>query len=122
MGSRRGCAAPTAPSSESHATFIAGCDGAHSKVREVMKSGFPGGTYGQVFYVADVEGDGAAFNGDLNVDLEDSDFLAIFPLADNGRIRLIGAIRPDEGKNLDRLTFEDISDRATKSLRLQSAN
>ncbi|MGZ6009842.1 MAG: FAD-dependent monooxygenase [Rhizomicrobium sp.] len=102
-----------------HAQFIAGCDGAHSKVREVMKSGFPGGTYGQVFYVADVDGDGPAFNGDLNVDLEDSDFLAIFPLADKGRIRLIGAIRPDEGKDLDRLAFDDISDRAAKALRLR---
>jgi 2-polyprenyl-6-methoxyphenol hydroxylase-like FAD-dependent oxidoreductase len=102
-----------------HARFIAGCDGAHSKVREVLKSGFPGGTYPQVFYVADVDGDGPAFNGDLNVDLEDADFLAIFPLADKGRIRLIGAIGPNEGKNLDQLTFEDISDRAVKSLRLQ---
>ncbi len=101
------------------ARFIAGCDGAHSKIREVMKSGFPGGTYGEVFYVADIDGEGPAFNGDLNVDLEDSDFLAIFPLADKGRIRLIGAIRPDEGKDLDRLTFEDIRDRAAKSLRLQ---
>jgi 2-polyprenyl-6-methoxyphenol hydroxylase-like FAD-dependent oxidoreductase len=102
-----------------HARFIAGCDGAHSKVRQVMKSGFPGGTYGQVFYVADVDGDGPAFNGDLNVDLEDSDFLAIFPLADKGRIRLMGAIRPDEGKDLATLTFENVSDRAVKSLRLQ---
>jgi hypothetical protein len=84
-----------------------------------MKSEFPGGTYGQVFYVADVDGDGAAFNADLNVDLEDADFFAIFPLADEGRIRLIGAIRPDEGKDLSKLTFEDISDRAAKSLRLQ---
>jgi 2-polyprenyl-6-methoxyphenol hydroxylase-like FAD-dependent oxidoreductase len=40
------------------AQFVAGCDGAHSKVRDVMKSGFPGGTYAQVFYVADVDGDG----------------------------------------------------------------
>ena len=101
------------------AKFIAGCDGAHSKVREVMKSDFPGGSYPQVFYVADVDGEGPAFNGDLNVELEDSDFLAIFPLADKGRIRLIGAIRPDEGKDLDKLSFDDISDRAARSLRLK---
>ena len=100
------------------AKFIAGCDGAHSKVREVMKSGFPGGTYPQVFYVADVEGDGLAFNGELNVDLEQSDFLAIFPLADKGRIRLIGAIRPDEKKDLDMLKFDDVSDRAAQALQL----
>ncbi len=40
------------------ATFVAGCDGAHSKVREVMGAGYPGGTYPQVFYVADVAGRG----------------------------------------------------------------
>jgi 2-polyprenyl-6-methoxyphenol hydroxylase-like FAD-dependent oxidoreductase len=110
---------PDGSESRTTAKFITGCDGAHSKVREVMRSGFPGGTYPQVFYVADVEGDGPAFNGDLNVELDESDFLAVFPLADRGRIRLIGALRPNQGKNLDKLTFDDISDRAAQSLRLE---
>jgi 2-polyprenyl-6-methoxyphenol hydroxylase-like FAD-dependent oxidoreductase len=105
--------------SRATAQFVAGCDGAHSTVRNVMKSGFPGGTYEQVFYVADVEGTGVAFNGDLNVDLEESDFLAIFPLADKGRVRLIGAVRPAEGKTLDRLTFDDVSDHAARALGLK---
>ncbi len=105
--------------SRATAQFVAGCDGAHSTVRNVMKSEFPGGTYPQVFYVADIEGTGPAFNGDLNVDLEESDFLAIFPLADKGRIRLIGAIRPGEGKNLDQLTFDDVSDHAARALGLK---
>jgi 2-polyprenyl-6-methoxyphenol hydroxylase-like FAD-dependent oxidoreductase len=101
------------------AAFIAGCDGAHSKVREIMGAGYPGGTYPQVFYVADVAGDGPAFNGDLNVELDESDFLAVFPLADRDRIRLIGAIRQGEMQDLDRLTFSDISDRATRLLKLK---
>lgn len=109
---------PSGEETEVRADFIAGCDGARSKVREAMRTGFPGGTYQQMFYVADVAGKGSAFNGDLNVDLDQSDFLAIFPLADAGRIRLIGAIRPDEGKDVDKLTFDDIKDRAIRSLRL----
>ena len=36
------------------ADYIAGCDGAHSTVREVLGAGFPGGTYAHLFYVADV--------------------------------------------------------------------
>ena len=40
------------------AAYIAGCDGAHSRVREVLGIGFPGGTYEQLFYVADVEARG----------------------------------------------------------------
>ena len=36
------------------AAFIAGCDGAHSAVRQALAIGFPGGTYEHLFYVADV--------------------------------------------------------------------
>ena len=103
------------------AQFIAGCDGAHSTVRKIMQSGFPGGGYPQLFYVADVEGDGPAFNGDLNVELDESDFLAVFPLAHRGRIRLIGSITPSETQNPDTLTFDSISARAIQSLRLKIA-
>src|SRR6185369_8636306 len=35
------------------AAYIAGCDGAHSTVREALGIGFPGGTYAHLFYVAD---------------------------------------------------------------------
>jgi 2-polyprenyl-6-methoxyphenol hydroxylase-like FAD-dependent oxidoreductase len=101
------------------AVFIAGCDGAHSTVRTCMGTGFQGGTYPQVFYVADVAGEGRAFNGDLNVELDETDFLAIFPLADKGRVRLIGAIRPGEGRDLEKLTFDDIRDFALQSLQLE---
>ena len=110
---------PDGAESTANADFIAGCDGARSVVRETMGTGFPGGTYPQVFYVADVAGEGPPFNGDLNIDLDESDFLAIFPLADKGRVRLIGAIKSDHGKDLDKLTFDDISDRATQKLHLK---
>ena len=38
--------------------YLAGCDGAHSTVREGLGIGFPGGTYTRVFYVADVSAAG----------------------------------------------------------------
>ena len=101
------------------AAFIAGCDGARSKVRQIMDSGFPGGTYPQVLYVADVTGSGAAFNGDLNIDLDTSDFLAIFPMAHAGRVRMIGSVRQDHGQDLGTLTFDDISGRAVQTLGLK---
>src|ERR1700680_2075246 len=41
------------------ANYIAGCDGARSIVRETIGTGFPGGTYRQIVYVADVEATGA---------------------------------------------------------------
>jgi len=62
------------------AAFVAGCDGAHSTVREILGVGFPGGTYEHLFYVADVEASGAVMDGELHVALDDGDFLAVFPM------------------------------------------
>jgi len=69
------------------AAYIAGCDGAHSTVRETLKIGFPGGTYAHLFYVADVEARGAAINGEVHVGLDTTDFLAVFPMKDEGHVR-----------------------------------
>jgi 2-polyprenyl-6-methoxyphenol hydroxylase-like FAD-dependent oxidoreductase len=41
------------------ASYIAGCDGGRSTVREALGIGFPGGVYNHLFYVADVEASGA---------------------------------------------------------------
>src|SRR5215813_3270563 len=56
------------------ASWIAGCDGAHSKVREALKIGFAGGTYEHIFYVADTEVTGSLMNGEIHVGLDKSDF------------------------------------------------
>ena len=97
------------------ARYLAGCDGARSKVRETIGTGFPGGTYPQIFYVADIEATGPALNGELHIDLDEADFLAIFPLAGNGRARLIGAVR---SVNTETLTFADVSDRAINHMKV----
>jgi 2-polyprenyl-6-methoxyphenol hydroxylase-like FAD-dependent oxidoreductase len=100
------------------ASYLAGCDGARSIVREALAIGFPGGTYSHIFYVADAEGSGVAANGEIHVDLERSDFLAVFPLKGTGRIRLVGTVteRPDNSHG--DLTFEDVRGRAIGNLHL----
>lgn len=100
------------------AAYIAGCDGARSIVRQTMGTGFAGGTYQQVFYVADAEAEGASVNGDVNVDLDESDFLAIFPLKGKGRVRLIGTVRDERAKHAETLTFQDVSGRAIEHLKI----
>src|SRR5580704_1719792 len=97
------------------AAFIAGCDGTHSIVREALKVGFPGGTYSHIFYVADVEASGRAMNGELNVGLDEADFLAIFPLKGAGRARFIGTVKR-EGEVRHDLTFDDVSPRLINRL------
>jgi len=100
------------------ANYIAGCDGARSTVRETIGTGFPGGTYRHLFYVADVEAAGRALDGELHVDLDEADFLAVFPLAGNGRARLIGTVRDERADDADKLKFNDVSDRTIDHLKV----
>jgi 2-polyprenyl-6-methoxyphenol hydroxylase-like FAD-dependent oxidoreductase len=99
--------------------YLAGCDGARSRVREVLGAGFPGGTYAHLFYVADVEAAGLPMNGELHVDLDDADFLAVFPLQQTGRARLIGTVRDDAAKDHEHLKFEDVQGRAIRNFRIE---
>lgn len=101
------------------AAYIAGCDGARSLVRETMGTGFPGGTYRQIFYVADVQAHGAPLNGELHLDLDEADFLAVFPLAGAGRGRLIGTVRDHRANEPEKLQFEGVSNRAIQHLKVR---
>jgi 2-polyprenyl-6-methoxyphenol hydroxylase-like FAD-dependent oxidoreductase len=103
------------------AAFIAGCDGAHSSVRETLRIGFPGGTYDHLFYVADVEASGAAMNGEIHVGLDRSDFLAVFPMKTEGRARLVGTVQEDAGHESDNLSWSDVSRRVIAWMDIQVA-
>jgi 2-polyprenyl-6-methoxyphenol hydroxylase-like FAD-dependent oxidoreductase len=104
------------------AAYLAGCDGAHSTVRETLATGFPGGTYSGLFYVADVDAAGPAADGDIHVDLEEADFLAVFPLKGTGRLRLIGPVSWEVDREHRELTFADVGKRAVGNLKLAIAN
>ncbi|MEK1855459.1 MAG: FAD-dependent monooxygenase, partial [Phyllobacterium sp.] len=84
-----------------------------------LGTGFPGGTYQQVFYVADVDAVGPALDGELHVDLDEADFLAVFPLKGKGRARLIGTVRGERAAYSESLKFEDVSDRAIRHMKVQ---
>jgi 2-polyprenyl-6-methoxyphenol hydroxylase-like FAD-dependent oxidoreductase len=110
---------PEGREEDCEATYIAGCDGARSSVRETLGTGYPGGTYRQIFYVADVEAAGPAVNGELHADLDEADFLAVFPLAGEGRARLIGTVRDERADRAETLKFEDVSSRAIEHLKVE---
>ena len=101
------------------AAYLAGCDGASSAVREQLGIGFPGGTYSGLFYVADVEAAGPVTDEDLHVDLEDADFVLVFPLKGKGRVRLVGNVRGSPDGEHRELRFEDVRGRAIEHLRLE---
>ena len=100
------------------AAYLAGCDGAHSAVRQALRIGFPGGTYNHLFYVADVDARGAVMNGELHGALDTTDFLIVFPLKDDGRARLVGTLRTDAEHQHDDLEWKDVSQRVIEWMRI----
>ncbi|MCG1010725.1 FAD-dependent monooxygenase [Salinicoccus sp. ID82-1] len=72
--------------------YICGCDGAHSTVRKQLDIGFPGGTYSQMFFVADVVNE-KPFKG-FSAGFRGSDFKLALNIRTTGNVRLIGII-PD---------------------------
>lgn len=96
------------------AAYLAGCDGARSLVRESIAAAFPGGTYEKVFFVADADGSGPIVNHEIHVDLEAADFVAVFPLKAQGRVRLVGTALEATDDRRSPLTFEDVRDRVVQ--------
>ena len=58
-------------------------------------------------------------NGELHIDLDEADFLGVFPLAGAGKARLIGTVRDERAADAGQLTFGDVSDRAITHLKVE---
>ena len=106
----------------SRVDYLAGCDGASSTIREQLGIGFPGGTYSGLFYVADVDASGSAIDRELHIDLENADFVLLFPMKQQGRIRLVGLVREQESEQekvrSGELSFDDVRGKAIEHLSL----
>jgi 2-polyprenyl-6-methoxyphenol hydroxylase-like FAD-dependent oxidoreductase len=102
----------------SRVSYVAGCDGAHSAVRERLGIGFLGGTYDHLFYVADVEASGETMNGEINVAFDRNDFLVVFPLKSEGRARLIGTVSNNPDHKGEDLAWNDVSRSIIEHLRI----
>lgn len=89
------------------ADYLVGCDGAHSTVRTRLGLDFAGGTYENLFYVADTRVDAALPPGELVACLSGETFVLFFPMPGPGRYRVIG-ILPREAPPEADLRFEDI--------------
>ncbi|GJG85207.1 2-polyprenyl-6-methoxyphenol hydroxylase [Gemmatimonadetes bacterium T265] len=86
--------------------YLCGCDGARSRVRETLAVGFPGGTYDQLFYVADVKV-AERVPDELYMSLGDDAFALMLPVRSSGTHRFIGVMPPGLAGRTD-LTFEDV--------------
>lgn len=98
------------------ALYLAGCDGARSVVRKAMGSGFEGGTYKQIFYVADVEASGVDPAGQAHIAFDSADFVLVMYYGQSNQYRLIGTVRDERAAHPENLTFEDVGQEAIKGL------
>lgn len=101
------------------ALYLAGCDGARSPIRHQIGSGFEGGTYKQVFYVADVVATGVNPAGEGQIAFEKSKFILMLPYTSANQYRLIGIVGDQRAEHSETLTFEDFSHAAIKALHVK---
>jgi len=87
--------------------WVAGCDGAHSAVRELNGIAFPGAPYEHVFYVADVEMTGTMVPDELNAYLWRSGFHLFFPMRGTDHWRIVGIV-PESLRDRKDLGFDDV--------------
>ena len=87
--------------------FILGCDGAKSTVRHCLNINFPGGTYSQLYYVADVMAKGDLVNHGIQVCFIKNAFHLAFPIRSSGSIRLIGIV-PERAAQKEKIEFSDV--------------
>ncbi|KAE8356864.1 FAD binding domain-containing protein [Aspergillus coremiiformis] len=102
------------------ATFLVGCDGAHSAVRQSSGIGFAGATYSQLFFVADIEGSGSGLNGQAHLSLTETEFFLLMAYDNNRHARLNGAVDQSAlTKNISELTLEDVAPNCGKAVGIQ---
>ena len=89
------------------ASYVAGCDGSRSAVRELNHIGFPGAPYEHSFFVADTEATGPMVPHELNVYLWSTGFDLYFPMHGVNRWRVIGLL-PQHLERTSEVRFADL--------------
>jgi 2-polyprenyl-6-methoxyphenol hydroxylase-like FAD-dependent oxidoreductase len=89
------------------AAWVAGCDGAHSAVRDLNGIAFQGAPYEHVFFVADTQATGPMAPDELNVFLWREGFHLFFPMRGTDHWRLVGILPPNL-RGRDDLTFAEV--------------
>lgn len=92
---------------EIQARWVAGCDGAHSAVRNLSGIVFPGARYEHVFFVADTTVTGPIVPDELNIYLWRNGFHLFFPMRGEDHWRVVGIV-PRELRARDGLEFADV--------------
>jgi 2-polyprenyl-6-methoxyphenol hydroxylase-like FAD-dependent oxidoreductase len=92
---------------EMKTSWVAGCDGAHSAVREMNGIPFVGAPYEHVFFVADTQMAGTMVPDELNIYLWRDGFHLFFPMRGANHWRIVGIV-PPALRARDDLQLEDV--------------
>ena len=90
---------------------IAGCDGAHSAVRQALAIGFPGGTYEHLFYVADVAARGCGDERRTPCCAGHERFSCRLSVERRRTGTPLGTVRADAEHPRENLSWDDVSTR-----------
>ncbi len=98
---------PGEPVEKVTANYVIGCDGARSVVRHAFDFSFKGGTYEQLFYVADTRLKWQEGLNKLVLFPSRNVFCGFFPMAGTNTHRIIGTI-PASFEDPEKVTFADL--------------
>jgi hypothetical protein len=105
-----------------NASFVVGCDGAHSAVRHLLNILFAGAEYKAAFMLADVETNDAIPDNELLLCSSASGPLAIFPMSAPRR-RIVATIAEQEGDAPSLTVVQSVvAERAPAALQVRSLN
>jgi 4,5-epoxidase len=110
-----GVAVGLADGGESRASWLVGCDGAHSRVRQLAGIGFPGVPLAERFLLVDAHADLPLSRQSIYVWLEGDSLFGAFPLPGQDVWRLM-APAADPGTEADTMTGEVILAEVTRAL------
>ena len=96
-----------------HTKYLIACDGANSKLRDLAGMEFSGGTYENVFYVADTHIKADVCLNKLNFFVAEDTFNLLFPMIGGRRFRAIG-ILPKQFYHHNEISFKEVSTQVNK--------
>jgi 2-polyprenyl-6-methoxyphenol hydroxylase-like FAD-dependent oxidoreductase len=88
------------------AKWLVGCDGAHSRVRELLRLPMEGKEYPERLVLADVHLEGDLPEGVTTIWLNDHGLLAAIPFREPGLWRLMAVVTPDVEGNISQASVE----------------
>ncbi|MFK8794891.1 FAD-dependent monooxygenase [Planococcus plakortidis] len=109
------------PEETAEFAYLGGCDGAGSMVRKGLDLDFPGGTYKQLFFVADVETEKPVDDMEKMDMYMDEDGFILYMSVRNAYTKRILGIVPEEFYERSDVTYEEINDYVVNKIRVNAA-